>query len=36
MKEIADIINEAISNKEQDLEQLKARVIALCDKYPLY
>lgn len=36
MKEIAYIINEAISNREQDLEQLKARVIALCDKYPLY
>ena len=36
MKEIADIINEAISNKDQDLEPLKARVIALCDKYTLY
>ncbi len=36
MKEIAVIINEAISNKGQDLEQLKARVITLCDKYPLY
>lgn len=36
MKEIADIINEAISNRNQDLEPLKARVIALCDKYPLY
>ena len=36
MKEIADIINEAISNRDQDLEPLKARVIALCDKYPLY
>lgn len=36
MKEIADIINEAISNRDQDLEELKARVIALCDKYPLY
>ncbi|MGL5086162.1 MAG: serine hydroxymethyltransferase [Clostridium sp.] len=36
MTEIADIINDAISNKEQDLEPLKARVIALCDKYPLY
>ncbi|MGL5353138.1 MAG: serine hydroxymethyltransferase [Clostridium sp.] len=36
MSEIADIINDAISNKEQDLENLKARVIALCDKYPLY
>ena len=36
MKEIVDIINEAISNRDQDLEPLKARVIALCDKYPLY
>ncbi|MBB6621912.1 serine hydroxymethyltransferase [Clostridium gasigenes] len=36
MKEIAVIINEAISNKGQDLEPLKARVITLCDKYPLY
>lgn len=36
MKEIADIINEAISNRDEDLEPLKARVIALCDKYPLY
>ena len=36
MKEIADIINDAISNRDQDLEKLKARVIALCDKYPLY
>lgn len=36
MKEIADIINDAISNKDGDLEPLKARVIALCDKYPLY
>ncbi|MBB6716124.1 serine hydroxymethyltransferase [Clostridium gasigenes] len=36
MKEIAVIINETISNKGQDLEPLKARVITLCDKYPLY
>lgn len=36
MKEIANIINDAISNREQDLEPLKARVIALCNKYPLY
>ncbi|WP_338855182.1 serine hydroxymethyltransferase [Clostridium perfringens] len=36
MKEIASIINDAIKEKDGDLEQLKARVKALCDKYPLY
>lgn len=36
MKEIAIIINDAILNRDKDLEHLKARVIALCDKYPLY
>lgn len=36
MAEIADIINEAIENREGDLSPLKARVEALCDKYPLY
>ena len=36
MAEIADIINQAIENREGDLSPLKARVEALCDKYPLY
>ncbi|ELC8441819.1 serine hydroxymethyltransferase [Clostridium perfringens] len=36
MREIASIINDAIKEKEGDLEPLKARVKALCDKYPLY
>lgn len=36
MKEIASIINDAIKEKDGDLEILKARVKALCDKYPLY
>ncbi|AQR91062.1 serine hydroxymethyltransferase [Clostridium saccharobutylicum] len=36
MAEIAAIIDEAISNREGDLSQLKVRVEALCDKHPLY
>ncbi|HII4419206.1 TPA: serine hydroxymethyltransferase [Clostridium perfringens] len=36
MKEIASIINDAIKEKDGDLEPLKARVKALCAKYPLY
>jgi len=36
MAEIADIMNEAIINKDGDLSSLKARVEALCKKYPLY
>lgn len=36
MKDIAAIINDAISNKDGDLEALKVRVKALCDKHPLY
>lgn len=36
MAEIADIINEAIENREGDLSPLKTRVEVLCDKYPLY
>ncbi len=36
MAEIADIINEAIENRESNLSALKLRVEALCDKYPLY
>ncbi|MDU5491560.1 MAG: serine hydroxymethyltransferase [Clostridium perfringens] len=36
MKEIASIINDAIKEKDGDLEPLKARVKALCTKYPLY
>lgn len=35
---IAEIIDEAIKNRENEeaLEKLKAKVKALCDKYPLY
>ena len=36
MKEIASIINDAIKEKDGDLEPLKARVKALRAKYPLY
>lgn len=36
MEEIADIIDQAIANREGDLSQVKARVKKLCDKYPLY
>ncbi|MGL4772410.1 MAG: serine hydroxymethyltransferase [Clostridium sp.] len=36
MKEIARIISDAIDNREGDLAPLRERVIALCDKHPLY
>lgn len=36
MKEIASIINEAIENRNLNLELLRERVKSLCDKYPLY
>ncbi|MCH4888865.1 serine hydroxymethyltransferase [Acidaminobacter sp. JC074] len=36
MAEIADIIDFAIQNRDGDLSEAKARVRALCDKYPLY
>ncbi|MBN2796351.1 MAG: serine hydroxymethyltransferase [Clostridia bacterium] len=36
MEEIADIIDEAIKNRDGDLTDVKARVKALCDQYPLY
>lgn len=36
MKEIANIINEAIENKDKDLSYLNERVKAICAKYPLY
>lgn len=36
MKEIANIINEAIENKNKDLSYLNERIKALCDKHPLY
>jgi glycine hydroxymethyltransferase len=36
MAEIAEIIAEAIDNRAGDLASLKARVEALCDKYPIY
>lgn len=36
MKEIAWIINEAITNKENDVKELKEKIAKLCEKYPLY
>ncbi|PRR81962.1 Serine hydroxymethyltransferase [Clostridium vincentii] len=36
MKVIAEIIDEAIKNKDGDFESLKVKVEALCDKHPLY
>lgn len=36
MLEIADIISYVIDNREGDLEPARARVKALCDKFPLY
>lgn len=36
MKVIAEIIDEAIKNKDGDLSSLKVKVEALCDKHPLY
>jgi len=36
MKVIAEIIDEAINNKDGDLASLKVKVEALCDKHPLY
>ncbi|MGL4740549.1 MAG: serine hydroxymethyltransferase [Sarcina sp.] len=36
MVELAGIINDAIANRESDLTEVRNRVKALCDKYPLY
>ena len=36
MKEIASIINDAIENRNSNLELLSERVKSLCAKYPLY
>ena len=36
MKVIAEIIDEAIKNKDGDLDTLRGKVEALCDKHPLY
>ena len=36
MKEIASIINDAIENRNSNLEVLRERVKTLCAKYPLY
>ena len=36
MKEVAEIVDEAVKNKDKDLTYLKERVEALCDKHPLY
>ena len=36
MKVVAEIIDEAIKNRDGDLSPLKEKVEALCDKHPLY
>lgn len=36
MKEIASIINDTLSVENPDIESLKARLKALCEKHPLY
>ncbi|MGL5820679.1 MAG: serine hydroxymethyltransferase, partial [Sarcina sp.] len=36
MVELASIINDAIANRENDLTEVRNRIKALCDKYPLY
>jgi len=36
MKEIASIINDALSNEEVDIHNLRERVNKLCNKHPLY
>ena len=36
MKEIASIINDALSVKEPDIQALKDRVSKLCENHPLY
>jgi glycine hydroxymethyltransferase len=36
MKVIAEIIDEAITNKDGNLDELKTKVISLCEKHPLY
>ncbi|GAA0762762.1 serine hydroxymethyltransferase [Clostridium sartagoforme] len=36
MKEVASIINDAISKKDPNLDLLRSRVKSLCEKHPLY
>ncbi|MBE6050821.1 MAG: serine hydroxymethyltransferase [Clostridium sp.] len=36
MKVIAEIIDEAIKNRDGDLTELRNKVVALCEKHPLY
>lgn len=36
MKKIAELINEAIENREGNLEKVREKVVQLCSKYPLY
>jgi len=36
MKKIAELINETIENREGNLEPIRAKVVKLCSKYPLY
>lgn len=36
MKEVASLINYVIENRESDLSSVRAKVIEICKKYPLY
>ncbi|AGK97203.1 serine hydroxymethyltransferase [Clostridium pasteurianum] len=36
IKQVAAFINEAIEKRDQDLTELKERVTALCNKFPIY
>lgn len=36
MKEVASLINYVIENRESDLSSVRAKVVEMCKKYPLY
>lgn len=36
IKKVAEFINEAIEKRDQDLTELKEKVTALCNKFPIY
>lgn len=36
MKEVASLINYVIENRESDLSSVRAKVVEICKKYPLY
>lgn len=36
MKEVASLINYVIENRESDLSSIRAKVVEICKKYPLY